>query len=117
MTTTTPPRWRASLIDRRRFLGLCAMAAVVAACGDSDDDDTAANTGADTAASAGTIATTDAGGGPALRVASVEALSVGQLIHVAFRYPLQGARRLRRRDRVGRRLAGAGRPARHHVRR
>jgi microcystin-dependent protein len=85
MTTTAPP----FLVDRRRFLGLCAMAAVVAACGDSHDDDAAASAG--TVAAPGTRATTEATDGPALRVASVAALSTGQLIHVAFGYPLDGA--------------------------
>jgi microcystin-dependent protein len=79
------------LVDRRRFLGLCAMAAMVAACGDSDDDDAAAGSGAASASGAGTSAGTDAEAGPALRVASVEALSVGQLIHAAFGYVPGGA--------------------------
>jgi len=81
------------LVDRRRFLGLCAMAAaaVVAACGDSDDDDAAAGSGTAGATDASTSAGTDAGDGPALRVASVDGLSVGQLMHVAFAYAPRGA--------------------------
>ena len=43
-------------IDRRRFLGLYAIAATVAACGSSDDDDAGASAGTLEATSAGTDA-------------------------------------------------------------
>jgi microcystin-dependent protein len=86
--TDRPPTARGPrAIDRRRFLGLCAIAATVAACGSSDDDDAGASAGTLEATSAGT----DAASGPALRVGNVEAPSVGQLIHVAFGYAPGGA--------------------------
>ena len=69
-------------MDRRGFLGVCAMAAVAAACGGSDDDDAGASSASDAGIAARVAA--DDGADPGAEIADLQEQSVGQLMHVAF---------------------------------
>jgi microcystin-dependent protein len=77
-------------MDRRGFLGVCAMAAVATACRSSKDDAAGSASTTTTTTTEAPAVSDSAAAAPALRVGGGVSLSVGQLSRVAFTWATPG---------------------------